>query len=64
MAVATKKKQTHITVRFETKAQVERMKKAAALRGWSFNQYVVWAADKLSVIPEKPAASAELVVND
>lgn len=39
--MAVKKKQTHITVRFDTKVQVERIKKAAKARGWSFNQFVV-----------------------
>jgi uncharacterized protein (DUF1778 family) len=47
----------NINIRFDTKTQVERIRRAAKLRKWSFNQFVVDAthkeADKI-LTAEKP----------
>jgi len=38
-------KRPNINIRFDTKTQVERIRRAAKLRKWSFNKFVVDAAE-------------------
>jgi uncharacterized protein (DUF1778 family) len=39
-------KRPEIKIRFETQAQVDRIKRAAKLKQWSLNQYVITRSDE------------------
>lgn len=53
-------KQPSISIRFDTKSQVERIKKAAKARKWSFNRFVVEASAYVSKLVETGALSEQL----
>ena len=49
-------KQPNKLVRFDSKAQMERAKRAAKIRRWDLNQYIVFATEQLT---EKDLATAK-----
>lgn len=63
------KRESPITIRFDSKTDVEKIKKAAELKHWSFNRFVVEAAkiaaSQIIAVPNKNSeqASDELALN-
>jgi uncharacterized protein (DUF1778 family) len=50
----------NINIRFDSKAQVEKIKRAARSKKWSFNQFVIDAAENAAIVAAAAAAFTAL----